>query len=123
MKLSDVLIKPILSEKANNQQEKLRRYAFRVDKKANKLEIKRAVENFYGVTVTDVNTVVAPAKSKTRYTKAGFIAGQKSSYKKAFVTGTLLSDMNTYDLVNADVLVLTESAAKVFTETETETEA
>ena len=86
MKLSDVLIKPILSEKANNQQEKLRRYAFRVDKKANKLEIKRAVENFYGVTVTDVNTVVAPAKSKTRYTKAGFIAGQKSSYKKAFVT-------------------------------------
>ena len=87
MKLSDVMIKPILSEKANNQQEKLRRYTFRVDKKANKLEIKRAVENFYGVTVTDVNTVVAPAKSKTRYTKAGFfIAGQKSSYKKAFVT-------------------------------------
>ena len=86
MKLSDVLIKPILSEKANNQQEKLRRYAFRVDKKANKLEIKRAVENFYGVTVTDVNTVVAPAKRKTRYTKARFIAGQKSSYKKAFVT-------------------------------------
>ena len=86
MKLSDVLIKPILSEKANNQQEKLRRYAFRVDKKANKLEIKKAVENFYGVTVVDVNTVVAPAKSKTRYTKAGFISGQKPSYKKAFVT-------------------------------------
>ena len=83
MKLSDVLLKPILSEKANNQQEKLRRYAFRVDKKANKLEIKRAVENFYGVTVVDVNTVVAPAKSKTRYTKAGFISGQKSSYKKS----------------------------------------
>lgn len=86
MKLSDVLIKPILSEKANNQQEKLRRYAFRVDKKANKLEIKRAVENFYGVNVVDVNTVVAPAKAKTRYTKAGFISGQKPSYKKAFVT-------------------------------------
>jgi large subunit ribosomal protein L23 len=86
MKAADILIKPILTEKANGQQEKLRRYAFRVDKKANKLEIKRAVENFYGVTVTDVNTVVAPAKSKTRYTKAGFIAGQNSSYKKAFVT-------------------------------------
>jgi large subunit ribosomal protein L23 len=50
----------------------LRRYAFRVDKKANKLEIKRAVQNFYGVTVVDVNTVVAPAKSKTRYTKGRF---------------------------------------------------
>lgn len=86
MKLSDVLIKPILSEKANSQQDKLRRYAFRVAKKANKLEIKKAVENFYGVSVIDVNTVVAPAKSKTRYTKAGFISGQKPSFKKAFVT-------------------------------------
>ena len=86
MRLSEVLIKPILSEKANTQQEKLRRYAFRVAKKANKLEIKKAVENFYGVTVVDVNTVVAPAKSKTRYTKAGFISGQKPAYKKAFVT-------------------------------------
>ena len=57
MKLSDVLIKPILSEKANAQQDKLRRYAFRVSKKANKLEIKRAVEEFYGVSVVDVNTV------------------------------------------------------------------
>lgn len=86
MQLSKVLIKPILSEKANNQQEKLRRYAFRVARQANKLEIKRAVEDFYGVTVVDVNTVVAPAKSKTRYTKAGFISGQKPPYKKAFVT-------------------------------------
>jgi large subunit ribosomal protein L23 len=86
MKLSDILIKPVLSEKANNQQEKLRRYTFRVAAKANKLEIKKAVENFYGVTVVDVNTVVAPAKSKTRYTKAGFISGRKPSYKKAFVT-------------------------------------
>jgi large subunit ribosomal protein L23 len=86
MKLSDVLIKPILSEKANGQQEKLRRYAFRVSKQANKLEIKKAVESFYGVTVTDVNTVVVPGKNKTRYTKAGFIKGRKSSYKKAMVT-------------------------------------
>ncbi|TAL46165.1 MAG: 50S ribosomal protein L23 [Chitinophagaceae bacterium] len=86
MKLSEVLIKPIISEKANSQQDKLRRYAFRVAKKANKLEIKKAVENFYGVTVVDVNTVVSPAKSKTRFTKAGVISGQKPSYKKAFVT-------------------------------------
>lgn len=86
MKLSDVLIKPILSEKANGQQEKLRRYAFRVAKEANKLEIKKAVEGFYGVTVTDVNTVVVPGKNKTRYTKAGFIKGRKPSYKKAMVT-------------------------------------
>lgn len=86
MKLTEVLVKPILTEKANAQQEKLRRYAFRVNKKANKLEIKKAIEEFYGVTVTDVNTAVAPGKNKTRYTKAGFIQGAKPSYKKAFVT-------------------------------------
>jgi large subunit ribosomal protein L23 len=86
MKLADVLIKPVLSEKANAQQDKLRRYAFRVAKQANKLEIKKAVEEFYGVTVIDVNTVTAPGKNKTRYTKAGFISGKKPSYKKAFVT-------------------------------------
>jgi large subunit ribosomal protein L23 len=86
MKLTEVLVKPILTEKANGQQEKLRRYAFRVNKKANKLEIKKAIEDFYGVTVTDVNTAVAPGKNKTRYTKAGFIQGAKPSYKKAFVT-------------------------------------
>jgi len=86
MRLSEVLIKPILTEKANAQQDKLRRYAFKVAKKANKLEIKKAVESFYGVTVTGVNTAVSPAKSKTRFTKAGFIAGRKPSFKKAYVT-------------------------------------
>jgi len=86
MKLSDVLIKPILTEKANAQQEKLRRYSFKVDKKANKLEIKKAVESFYGVTVTNVNTSVVPGKNKSRFTKAGVISGRKSGYKKAFVT-------------------------------------
>jgi large subunit ribosomal protein L23 len=86
MKLNEVLIKPILTEKANAQQEKLRRYAFKVNYKANKLEIKKAVEEFYGVSVTDVNTAVVPGKNKTRYTKAGFIKGMKPSSKKAMVT-------------------------------------
>jgi large subunit ribosomal protein L23 len=86
MKLSEVLVKPILTEKANAQQEKLRRYAFRVDRRANKLEIKKAVEEFYGVNVIDVNTAVVPGKNKTRYTKAGFIQGMKGAYKKALVT-------------------------------------
>ena len=86
MRLSEVLIKPILTEKANAQQEKLRRYAFKVAKKANKLEIKKAIESFYGVTVTNVNTAVAPGKNKSRYTKAGIISGRKPSFKKAFVT-------------------------------------
>ena len=82
----NVLVKPILTEKANAQQEKLRRYAFKVAKKANKLEIKKAVESFYGVSVTDVNTSVSPGKNKSRFTKAGVISGRKPSYKKAYVT-------------------------------------
>ncbi len=95
MKLSEVLVKPILTEKANAQQEKLHRYAFRVSRKANKLEIKKAVEEFYGVSVTDVNTSVVPGKTKTRSTKAGYIQGRKSAYKKAMVT---IAEGETIDL-------------------------
>ncbi len=86
MRLAEVLVKPILTEKANAQQDKLRRYAFKVARKANKLEIKKAIQEFYGVTVTDVNTSVVPGKNKTRYTKAGFVKGQKPAFKKAMVT-------------------------------------
>ncbi|MEO5942827.1 MAG: 50S ribosomal protein L23 [Ferruginibacter sp.] len=86
MKPSDVLIKPILSEKANKQSEKMNRYTFVVDRKANKLEIKKAVELFYGVQVNEVNTLVMPSKLKSKYTKAGYIVGRKSAKKKAVVT-------------------------------------
>lgn len=86
MNSSEVLIKPVLTEKANKQQDTLRRYAFKVARKANKLEIKKAVEEFYGVNVIDVNTSVVPGKNKTRYTKKGFVKGQKPAYKKAMVT-------------------------------------
>jgi len=86
MKLTEILIKPILTEKANAQQDKLSRYAFKVNRRANKLEIKTAVEQFYGVSVVDVNTLVVPGKSKTRSTKSGIISGVKSGYKKALVT-------------------------------------
>ena len=86
MKLSDVLIKPVLSEKVNSQTEKFRRYTFVVDKKANKLEIKKAVEEFYGIQVEDVNTLVMPSKAKSRNTKAGVVSGRKPAKKKAIVT-------------------------------------
>lgn len=86
MKLTEILIKPILTEKANAQQDKLSRYAFKVNRRANKLEIKTAVEQFYGVNVVDINTLVVPGKSKTRSTKSGIISGVKSGYKKALVT-------------------------------------
>ena len=72
MKLSDVLLKPILSEKANKQSEKMNRYTFIVDRKANKLEIKKAVEQFYGVQVENVNTLVMPSKQKSKIHQSWF---------------------------------------------------
>ncbi|TAE16673.1 MAG: 50S ribosomal protein L23 [Bacteroidetes bacterium] len=86
MQLSEILIKPILTEKANLQQEKAGKYAFRVARGANKLEIKTAVEKMYGVQVEEVNTIVVPGKAKARNTKSGVITGVKSAYKKAIVT-------------------------------------
>ncbi len=98
MKLSEVLIKPVLTEKANKLQEKRRTYSFKVDKRSNKLEIKKAIETFYGVNVLDVNTLVAPAKNKARMTKAGYIKGLKAGYKKAMVT---IADGEEIDLYTA----------------------
>ncbi|HRN58284.1 MAG TPA: 50S ribosomal protein L23 [Agriterribacter sp.] len=86
MKLADVLVKPIISEKSNKLSEKRNIYAFKVGRRANKLEIKKAVEEFYGISVINVNTVVVPGKSKSRFTKAGVISGRKPAYKKAYVT-------------------------------------
>lgn len=100
MKPSDVLIKPILSEKANKHSEKMNRYSFVVDKKANKLEIKKAVEVFYGVNVEEVNTMIMPSKAKAKYTKAGFIVGRKPAKKKAVVT---VAKGETIDLYGSEI--------------------
>jgi large subunit ribosomal protein L23 len=86
MKPSEILKQPIVTEKVNKQTEKFNRFTFIVDKRANKLEIKKAVEEFYNVRVEDVNTLVVPAKSRSRMTKAGVLTGRKSGYKKATVT-------------------------------------
>ncbi len=86
MKLGDVLIRPVLSEKVNRQTEKFNRYTFIIDRKANKLEVKKAVEEFYGIQVKEVNTMVMPSKAKSRNTKAGLVTGRKPLKKKAIVT-------------------------------------
>ena len=80
-----ILKKPLVTEKVSALNEK-GKYGFIVDTDANKVEIKNAVEKQYGVNVEHVNTMVVMGKKKTRYTKAGFIQGQKPSYKKALVT-------------------------------------
>jgi large subunit ribosomal protein L23 len=80
-----ILKKPLVTEKVSSLNEK-GKYGFIVDAKANKVEIKQAVEKQYGVNVQSVNTMNVMGKMKTRYTKTGILAGRKPSYKKAIVT-------------------------------------
>ena len=81
-----ILIKPIVTEKMTAETEKFNRYGFIVDKEANKLQIKSAVEQMYNVTVKDVNTINYHGKRKSRYTKAGMLTGRTNHFKKAYVT-------------------------------------
>ena len=81
-----ILIKPIVTEKMTVLCEKLNRYFFFVYRRANKIEIKEAVEKMYGVSVKDVNTLNYHGKKKSRYTKAGMVRGRANHFKKAYVT-------------------------------------
>jgi large subunit ribosomal protein L23 len=81
-----ILIRPIVTEKMTDQGEEMNRYGFIVNKTANKIEIKRAVEELYGVTVQSVNTMRYGGKAKSRFTKSGIITGKSKSYKKAIIT-------------------------------------
>ena len=82
----DILLKPIVTEKMTMQGESLNRYGFIVDKRANKLQIKEAVEEMYGVSVNTVNTMRYLGKKKSRQTKSGIVEGRSNSHKKAIVT-------------------------------------
>ena len=82
----NIIIKPIVTEKANQLSEKLNSYQFKVVKEANKLQIQKAIQDMYGVTVVDVNTMNYAGKNKSRYTKAGVVNGKSPAFKKAIVT-------------------------------------
>jgi large subunit ribosomal protein L23 len=81
----NILIKPIVTEKMTAQGEEFNRYGFVVEKTANKLQIKLAVEELYDVKVSEVNTMRYPGKRKQRHTKSGVSIGKTPSYKKAVV--------------------------------------
>lgn len=102
----NIIIKPLVSEKMTRLSEAAanptltriqrkkgktepvahHRYGFIVDKRANKIEIKKAIESLYEVKVIDVNTMNYHGKSKSRYTKSGYLQGRTNAYKKAVVT-------------------------------------
>ena len=85
--MSSIIVKPIITEKATADSEKLGRYGFVVDRKANKLEIKKAIEKYYNVSVKSVNTIVlGGGKHKTKFTAKGVVKSPVPIVKKAFVT-------------------------------------
>ncbi len=81
MHIEQVLIKPLLTEKSSIETENTNRYVFKVQRKANKYQIKSAVEGMFDVKVVDVRTAVLPGKVK----RAGKSVKKTSSWKKAYV--------------------------------------
>lgn len=81
-----ILKKPLITEKYNDLAERLEQYAFIVDRKATKDEIRKEIETVYEVKVDQVRTMTYGGKNKTRYTRRGLIKGRTTSYKKAVVT-------------------------------------
>lgn len=94
--MKTIIKKSIITEKATKDGEVMNRYAFQVDRKANKIEIKNAVEKAYNVKVIDVNTMnYGGGKSSVKYTNKGIVEQPNNPWKKAVVT---LADGETIDL-------------------------
>ena len=90
-----ILIKPIITEKATADSELRNCYTFAVNTKANKVEIKKAVEATYGVSVEKVRTINVRPDRSTKYTKTGIQHGKTNAIKKAIVQ---LAEGETIDL-------------------------
>lgn len=94
--MKTIIKKPVITEKATKQSEKSNRFSFVVDRTANKLEIKEAVEKLYGVQVTEVRTMnYGGGKSSVKYTNKGIVEQKSKQLKKAVVT---VVDGETIDL-------------------------
>jgi len=84
--MSSIILKPLITEKMTAITEKSGKYGFLVKKDAGKAQIKKAIEDLYEVKISSVATMIYQGKTKSRFTKAGFISGKASAYKKAIVT-------------------------------------
>ncbi|TAF64544.1 MAG: 50S ribosomal protein L23 [Cytophagales bacterium] len=82
--MENIIKRPLLSEKASIQSE-AGVYTFVVDRKANKIQIKKALEKMYGVEIVNINTINTASKPKMRYTSSRVVQGRTKPYKKAIV--------------------------------------
>jgi large subunit ribosomal protein L23 len=93
MEMKDILVRPIVTEKSTTHLGSDNTYAFEVGLKANKVEVKRAIEQFYGVSVTKVRTLVVRGKVK----RFGRRTAKRSNWKKAYVTLADGQSINIYE--------------------------
>tara|TARA_B100000780_G_scaffold96090_1_gene67006 strand:+ start:3584 stop:3874 length:291 start_codon:yes stop_codon:yes gene_type:complete len=93
----NILLKPVITEKATADSELKNRFTFLVDPNANKVQIKKAVESTYGVSVDKVRTMRYGAERKTRFTKTGIQKGKSATTKKAIIQ---VAEGDTIDFYN-----------------------
>ena len=97
MNIRDILVRSIVTEKAvNDEADALNTYTFEVGLKANKAEIKAAVESYFGVTVVNVRTLIVRGKEKRR----GMVVGKRSNWKKAYVRLAKDNHIDAYGVVD-----------------------
>ena len=84
--MHQILIRPLITEKMSDLTADHSKYGFLVDPNANKIEIKRAVEEKFSVHVLDVRTINHPGKTKTQFRKSGRFTGKTAKFKKAIIT-------------------------------------
>jgi large subunit ribosomal protein L23 len=84
--IKQIIIRPMITEKAERLSTKRNQYTFLVAKDANKIEVSKAIEKMYNVSVDSVNTLMMPGKPKARNTRTAIIKGKKPSFKKAIVS-------------------------------------
>lgn len=96
--MKTIIKRPIITEKATGKSEIENRFTFEVERSANKLEIKNAVEKMYGVQISEVRTMnYGGGKPSVKYTNRGIVEQPSKRWKKAVVT---VADGETIDLFN-----------------------
>jgi large subunit ribosomal protein L23 len=84
--MTNVLVRPLLTEKILKLQEEKNQYAFEIQDGATKEEVKKAVESKFGVQVVSVRTMNKKGKAKAQMTRKGVRYGKRADTKRAFVT-------------------------------------
>jgi len=97
--MNQVILKPVITERSQSLKEQSNKFVFEVHPKANKREIKRAVEKMFNVTVMDVRTLVMHGKPKTSMMRGGRFQGKRPDRKKAFVKLAAGQNIDIFDQV------------------------